>query len=85
MLENLDRGCAAPLTHSCARDVAAAELCDRDLEAVAAGKSDTPEGREALAASGGLAAGSESWTSWTAFKQYRYDFWKQYGLAFGGR
>jgi hypothetical protein len=83
MSENLDRERAALLTHDQARSVAA-ELSDRDLEAVTAGKSNTPEGQAALAASGGLAAGSDSWTSWDAFKQYRYEFWSQYGLGFGG-
>jgi hypothetical protein len=84
MSENLDRERAALLTHDHARDVAA-ELSDRDLEAVTAGKEDSPEGRQALAASGGLNAGYQSWTSWTAFKQYRYEFWKQRGLAGWGR
>lgn len=63
------------------RNVVAAELSELDLETVTAGKSDTPEGRRDLEAGGGLAAGSGSWISWAAFKQYRYDFWGQYGLA----
>lgn len=64
-----------------ARDVAALELADQDLEAVTAGKSDTPEGRAALAAGGGLDAGYRSWISWPAFTQYRFEFWSQFGLA----
>ena len=84
MSENLDRGRAAPPTHDHARDVSAADLSDLELEAVAAGKADTPQGRQDLAAGGGLSAGRGSWISWPAFKQYRYDFWSQYGLA-GGR
>jgi hypothetical protein len=72
--ENLDRECRALPTHDHVRHVAA-ELSDRDLEAVTAGKEDTPEGRRDLAAGGGLMAGRESWISWPAFKQYRYEFW----------
>jgi hypothetical protein len=74
MSENLDRERAALLTHDHARDVSAAELSDRDLEAVAAGKQDSPQGRRDLAAGGGR-------SSLAAFAQYRYDFWSQFGLA----
>jgi hypothetical protein len=80
MSENFDQE-RTLLTNDHARDVAAAELSDLDLEAVTAGKEDTPEGRRDLAAGGGVSVGRDSWISWPAFKQYRYDFWGQYGLA----
>jgi hypothetical protein len=73
MSENLDRERAALLTHDHARDVAA-ELSDRDLEAVTAGKEDSPAGRQALETGG-------PFSSMSAFAQARYDFWSQYGLT----
>lgn len=51
-----------------------AELSDRDLEAVTAGKADTAEGRRDLDAGGPFA-------SMAAFAQLRSDWWNQFGLA----
>src|SRR5262245_34670526 len=81
MSEDLDRERAALLTHDRARNASAADLSDLDLEAVTAGKEDSPQGRRDLAAGGGLSAGSQSWISWAAFKQYSYELWGEYGLA----
>jgi hypothetical protein len=75
MSENLSRERAALLTHDHARDVSAADLSDRDLEAVvASGKADTPQGRRDLEAGGPM-------SSLAAFAQMRNEFWSQYGLA----
>ncbi len=70
MSNNFDR---EPASHL-ACNVTTADLSERDLETVTAGKSESPEGKRDLEERGPL-------SSMAAFAQMRYEFWSQFGLA----